>query len=379
MTVTLLAGVEDSTQNTTNNVRDMDAPVHDLEPNAAPLTVLLEKMGSQPAINPKIEWNENESMPRITTLSASAASNATAFGPAADIFRVGDVVRATTGGFAILVSATAAGAITGAKVGSTAQVSVQSGLELYIVANANAEGALLREIKHPQLVNASNYCEIVRTPFGVTGTEEATRHYNAAGYAGGGSERARLQKYFGIMHARSQEDIYFFGARDISSTTRMCGGLKEFLSTNVTNDSGGTTEAEWQTFLKPAFRFGSRRKVAFCSPSGIQCLEGFARSNIQVVNDRGDTYGINMSTYVSGQGTVDLVSHVDWQDSTIYGGYIFLVDMDAIKKRPLRDTKLREGVQAPDYDGYKDEYLGEYSLQVTHERRHSLLTGMTGA
>jgi hypothetical protein len=183
------------------------------------------------------------------------------------------------------------------------------------------------------------------------------------------------------MHARSQEDIYFFGARDITGTTRLCGGLKEFISTNVTNDSGGTTEAEWQTFLKTGFRFGSRRKVAFCSPSGIQALEGYARSNIRTASssDHADTYGIMMSTYQSGQGTVDLVSHVDWQDSAIYGGYIFLVDMDAIKKRPLRDTKLREGVQAPDYDGYKDEYLGEYGLQVTHERRHALLTGMTGA
>ena len=30
-------------------------------------------------------------------------------------------------------------------------------------------------------------------------------------------------------------------------------------------------------------------------------------------------------------------------------------------------------VQAPDYDGFKDEYLGEYSFQLTHERRHALI------
>ena len=379
MPVTLLAGAEDSTQNTSNNVRDMDAPVHDLEPNAAPLTVLMEKMGTKPAINPKIEWNENESMPRVTTLSATAANNATAFGVSADVFRVGDVVRFTAGGFAILVSATAAGAITGSKVGGTAQVSAASNAEVYIVSNANAEGASLREIKYPQLVNASNYCQIIRTPFGVTGTDEATRHYNADNnYAGGGSERARLQKYFGIMHARSQEDTYFFGARDITGTERLCGGLKEFIATNVTNDSGGTTEAKWQTFLKTGFRYGSRRKCAFCSPTAISVLEGYARSNIRVTpsSDHADTYGIVMSTYVSGQGTVDLIAHVDWQDSATYGAYIFLVDLDAVQKRPLRDTKLRENVQAPDYDGFKDEYLTETSLQVTHERRHALLTGV---
>lgn len=380
MAVTLLSGSEDSTQNTGNNVRDMDAPVHDLEPNAAPLTVLMEKMGTKPAINPKIEWNENESMPRVTTLSASATNNATTFGTNADIFRVNDVVRFTGQGFAIYVTATAAGAISGTKIGGTAQASAQTGQELYLVSNSNAEGATLREIKYPQLVTASNYCQIIRTPFGVTGTEEATRHYNQDNnYSGGGSERARLQKYFGIMHARSQEDTFFFGARDISSTQRFCGGIKEFIATNVTNDSGGTTESKWQTFLKTGFRYGSRRKVAFCSPTAIAALEGYARSNIKTEGsqDHATTYGIVMSTYVSGQGTVDLINHVDWQDSANYGAYIFLVDMDAVQKRPLRDTKLLQDRQAPDYDGFKDEYLTETSLQVTHERRHALLTGVS--
>jgi len=68
-------------------------------------------LGKVPAENPKIEWLENEAMPRITTITASAASNATTFTNAADIFRVGDVVRFTAGGFGILITATAAGAV----------------------------------------------------------------------------------------------------------------------------------------------------------------------------------------------------------------------------------------------------------------------------
>src|SRR5437762_979200 len=121
MPVTLLAGVEDSTLNTSNNPRDMAANVFELEPNVAPLLAITSRTNSTPAINPKVEWNEDESMPRVTTLSASAASNATVFGVTADIFRVGDVVRDTTVGFGILVTATAAGAISGTFVGGTAQ------------------------------------------------------------------------------------------------------------------------------------------------------------------------------------------------------------------------------------------------------------------
>ena len=51
MTVTLLSGAEPSTSNTDNNVRDM-IRVADLEPSAAPLVQLMDKMGSKPATNP---------------------------------------------------------------------------------------------------------------------------------------------------------------------------------------------------------------------------------------------------------------------------------------------------------------------------------------
>lgn len=344
----------------------------ELEPNVAPLVALMNKLGSVPATNPKIEWIEDESMPRYTTLSASALSAATAFGPAADIFRVGDVVRVTNYGFALLISATAAGAFTAAQIGGTAQVSAVSGTELFIVANANAEGASLREIKYPQLVAASNYCEIVRTPFGVTETEKVTTHY-------GGDEEDRLKNKFGREHARSIEQIAFFGPRSLSNTNeRTAGGLKEFIATNTTNVGGAMTEAAWQTFLKSGFRYGSERKIAFCSPIAVGALEGYARSNVRVNDNRGADYGITMKTYYSGQGIVDIVMHRDWNDSATYGGYIFLVDMDAVKYRPLRDTKLRENVQAPDYDGRKHEYITECSLQVVHERRHALATGITG-
>lgn len=373
MAVTLLTGVEQSTDNTSNNPRDVPAAVYELEPDISPLLVLLNKLGSEPATNPKIEWLEDESMPRITTLSASAASNATSFGVTADYFRVGDVVRFTSQGFAILVSATAAGSISGGKVGGTSQASAANASEVFIISNANAEGASLREIKYPQLVTASNYAQIHRSPFGVTGTEAATKHY-------GGDERKRLQNKFGREHARAIEQTLFFGARDLSGTNqRLCGGVKEFISTNVTNDSGGTTEAEWQTFLKTGFRYGSEEKWAFCSPTAMAALEGYARSNIKTSgsSDHATTYGIKMSQYVSGQGIVNLVMHRDWQDSTNYGGYIFLLDVEALRYRPLRDTVLRQSVQAPDYDGFKDEYLTEFSLQVQHERRHALLTGVS--
>jgi hypothetical protein len=374
MAVTLLAGTEPSTSNIANNIRDMAGTVFQLEPDAAPLTRLAQAISSKPAINPKVEWNEDEAMPRITTLSASATSGATAFGVTADIFRVNDVVRFTNEGFAIYVTATAAGAVTGAFIGGVAQVSAASNAEVWLVGPSDAEGASLREIKYPQLVTASNYTEIVRTPFGVTGTEQAVTHY-------GGDERRRLQAKFGVEHARAIEQIFWLGARDIKSTNqRFCGGIiKEFIATNNTAAGGALTEATFQGWLRTGFRYGSERKVMFAAPLVVQAVEGFARANLKVNDNRAETYGVSMKTYVSGQGIVDIVMKRDWNDSTNLKGFAVLIDMDAITYRPLigngleRDTKLYQNRQAPDYDGFKDEYLTECSIQVQHERKHALL------
>ena len=367
------AGPETTTQNTANNPLGFDFAVYELEPDAAPLTVLMEAMGSKPSPNPKFEWLQDEGMPYLTTLSASALSSATAFGVAADIFRVGDVIRFSSLGFGVLITVTAAGSFSGTVLGTP--VSAQTGAEVFLVSNANAELATMRELKFTQLTNDYNYDQIIRTPFGVSTTEMGMEHY-------GGPERDRLTKHFGIEHAKALEKTFFFGLRNISSVTRTAGGIQSYITTNVTNDTGGLTEAEWMTFLETGFRYGSTTKAAFCSPKAIAALEGYARSNIKTSgsDDHANTYGIEMKKYVSGQGEVNLILHRDWNDSAVYGGYIFLIDMDAVKARPLQNvgqTQLLRNRQAPDYDGVKDEYRSETGVQVIQERRHAVLTGIT--
>ena len=156
--------------------------------------------------------------------------------------------------------------------------------------------------------------------------------------------------------------------------------MQSYISTNVTNDSGGLTEGEFQTFLRTGFRYGARTKTLFCSPTVVSAIEGFARVNERVVNDAGTVYGISMSTYRSGQGTVKIISHVDWQDSAVYGGFAFLLDMDNVRARPLQNvgqTQLLRNRQAPDYDGVKDEYRSETGLQFINEPTAALLSGVT--
>ena len=382
---TLNAGPEASTDNTSNNPIDMANEILELEPNQSPFLVLTQKMKKVASTNPKFEWQEDQSMPWLTTLSASATSAATALGVTEDIFRVGDVVRITETGEAILVTTTAAGAITatrglgsgaGSAVGAVAAASATSAAELFIISNANAEGATLREFKYPQLASLFNYTEIVRTPVEITGTEKATVHY-------GGDEHMRLRAKFGIEHARNLERMFWFGARSVQGTNqRTSGGVTEFLTTNVTNQAGTLSLAQWNSFLKSAFRYGSERKVAFVSPLLKSILDGFISTYTRMNNPlpaSTKSWGVDMTTYASGQGVVDIVMCRAWNDSTKYGKAAFIIDPANVEYHYLRtrDTQLRQNVQAPDYDGFKDEYLTECGVKVAQEATHAFLYGVT--
>ena len=388
MAVTLVSGdLATDIINQSQRVIDMQNRIAELEPNNAPFVAILRKIGQYQAKSPKVEWLEDESQPRFDTCSASATSAATAIGATNNAwFRVGDGVRITETGEFVEVTGVSASAIgVNRAIGGTAAASCTSAAGLYIVNNANAEGASLRTIKTVKLVNQSNYCQIIRTPFGVTGTEMASQLYGQ--YT---NDRVRLQHKYGLEHERQIEATLFWGAKKEDTSTsgapkRWAGGCFEFISTNTYNAGGTLTRANFEnSFLRKAFRYGSDRKVLFASPLLMQAIDGFAWNGGSGATSRVNfdspaaEFGVAVKTYVCSQGTVDIVMKRHWNDNTNLSGDGFLIDMDAVKMATLRPTKLLLERQANDADKIEDEYLSEVSLIFEHERRHALITGVTG-
>lgn len=386
MPVTMISGdLATDTINQSQRVPDMDEAIAELDPNTAPLVALTKKLRRKPAIAPKVEWLEHEPTPRFDVLSATAASNATAL-PVTNgaYFRVGDLIRNTNNGVGFEVTATAAGNVTvGAPLGQVGAAAHASGDEIFIVGNLNSEGAGLREIKTPRLVNQYNFAEIVRHPYGVTGTEAATKLF-------GGPDLAYQKAQAANEHMRAWEQICLVGARSENLTVagkpkRTAGGLLEFIQTNVTNVGAALTETAFQQFLRTGFRFGSGgafqdTKLLLVSPLADQAIEGFARSTIktETADGHGDVFGIKMREYTSGQGTVLIVREPWLADSAVYKGWMFLIDLDSIEYRPLRETQHLTDRQSPDTDKMENEWLTEATFVFKHERRFAVAKGITG-
>jgi len=388
MAVTVLTGaVDDNVILSNRRVIDMDNVIKQLEPDEAPLVTMLQKVSSRPAKSQKVEWLQDQLMPRLTTLNNGG--NVTAIATTCIVatgtgsyFRAGDVLRMSNGEN-VKVSSISTDTLTIVRsIGAVAAAIITDLTDVIKIGNASAEGATLGTIKSTKQVGQYNYCQIQRDPFGFTNTLIESDLY-------GGKEPEYEAKKKMIEHKRQIENTLFFGQRDLdtsgSTPVGYAGGIVDFVSSNITASAGTLTQSAFETFMRGAFRYGSRNKVLFASPLLVSALSSFPLGKL-APNDTGSgvkDYGVSLSTYRAASGaTVQISEKRDWYDfsttSNQVGGWGVLVDMDDVEMRPLRSTKLLPGRQANDEDSTKQEYLTEYSFQLGNEQNHAILKGVTG-
>jgi hypothetical protein len=360
-------------------VVDMANEIALLEPDAAPLTVLMKRAQERvkETINPEFKFLEDELSPRFDAVNYSTGYTDGATSVVVDngsYFRSGHVIRNTDTGEQMLVTGVSTNTLTVTRGwGTTAAAAIADNNTIMIVADASAEGATSATAKTTQEAVKTNYTQIFRTPFEVTGTADASEQY-------GGKDIAYLQKKHGIEHKRDMERAFLFGEakNDVSGSKpiRATAGLNSFITTNRTDASGTLTEAEFETFCRTLFRYGSSKKVLFASPLLVSAINSWALGKLQTVSSE-KTYGISVKEYLGGHGTLYIVKHNLLEQD--YAGYGMAVDTDNVRYRPLRgrDTKLKMNIQANDSDTRKDEYLTEAGLEVKLEKTHGVLYGVT--
>ncbi len=379
-------GMVDDTDILANERRiDMDDVIPFLDPDVSQFTTMLMRVKSQKARATKVEWMEDELFPRLSSNTGGATNVATAITVATGegtYFRGGDLVRVSRTGEAFRVVSVATDTLTVIRgIGSTAAAAILAADQFVIVGNASAQGAGLGTRKITKRVPQYNYEQIQRNPYGFTNSLIETDLYTE-----GEPDHERSKK--AVEHKRAIENLLFFGARalDVSGSEPIgySGGLVEFITTNVKNAAGALTATLLDTYFRDFLAHGSQNKIMFASPVVAQAISGFLQNAWKPATTSDRLWGAKVDGYISGVygWEVPIVVKRDWNDfstaSTQYGGYAFVVDMDYVKIRPMRNTRLLRGRQANDADSYDEEYLTEFALELMHERAHGLIKGVTG-
>ena len=365
-------------------VVDMDTTIYQIDPQASPaLTILSREARSRDASATTINWMEDEPVPMWTQTSTSHTSGVTTLTvDDASFFQEGDLIKIVSTGEIVRVvtpSSSTTATVTRGYAGASAASIADNAYVLNLRA-AQMEGDVAPEAIATQKASKSNYTQIFRTPVHITGTNMAVNHY------GGDEEKYQVRKA-GAAHARALEEAFLHGRKKEDTSTgskpiRLLGGVDEYLSTNQLDAGGSLTEPEFLDFLGSVFRYSPNggpggRKWLFASQELINTINSWGLGKLVLNDDASRTYGMKITSYVSGFGDLQVVYHPLLEQG--YAGYGYIIDPGSVIRRPLkgRSTKLRRNIQDPSEDGSKHEYLTETSFEFVTEKAGGLIYGVT--
>jgi hypothetical protein len=349
--------------------------IHQLENDKAKLFTMVAKLGKKGAHNQTIKWMTDELNPKADAVNNGAGyadSDTSIVVDNGGFFRKRDLVKVPRTGEVLLVTNISTNTLTVTRsVGGTAAAALVDNDPLVILGPAYAQGSTLEAARSTVEVEKTNYMQIFRHSFKVTGT------HVSMGKQGGHyveSDVVTQRRKKALEHARDINLTAYFGEAALASGNGYLGGIIEQIPAGNIDSTSSLTEVELNDGLKGMFRYGSSKKVLFCSRAVAGIIDGLLRDRQRITP--GDTkHGIATTEYTSSHGVIQIVpDHA--LEGAVYDKFAVLVDPDGPTYRYLRDTKLLTGRQGPDEDAEVEEYLTECSFEWGNGNTHGLFNAI---
>lgn len=351
---------------------DVSRQIARLVPDENPFTVILMRARKKATRSAEIVWYDNQPDAWWTQVNNAAGytdTDTTIAVTDASIFRAKDLVKVARTGEIMFVNATdtVGNTITVVRgYGTTPAVALNNQDWLMMLPNSMEANSTSPQTRTNQPVKHRNYVQTVRTPF------DASMESDLEALRTDESERDRLRRDYLLVHRLAIERALIWGEpkEDTANKRRMAGGLSYYITSNVYDAGGALTESKFEDFCEMLFKYGRKTKLLVTSPHVGSIINQFAAGKIMTRSGE-DTYGIQLSQYQSFHGRLYIVTSNTFEHD--YATLGFGLDMTNIAYRPQEDTKLRTNIQENDRDGWKDEYLTRFSLEVNLEKTHAIL------
>lgn len=247
-------------------------------------------------------------------------------------------------------------------------------------------------------INPSNYTQIFRKPFSITGTAlKTSSKFDEQGVYPDESKEASVD------FAREMEWAFLFGEKNqigssTTSVTRFTGGILYFLrlweagstysntaatadtddTKRIINNTGLTVSLDlFMGWAERIFRISnnkSNEKLAFCGSGALLTLNKIFLGKTELTSPLPlkDTFGMDVRALLTPFGTIYLKTHPLMSQNSVLRYNMLVTDVPNLMYRYLRgrDMDLLTNRQDNDEDARKDEWFGECGLEVDLPESH---------
>lgn len=256
-------------------------------------------------------------------------------------------------------------------VAGTTPATITDDSWLTLMGSAYAEGTAAPQAVSRNPIKYSNYTQIFKDTYELTGTADNTRTRTGVPWS-----NDKKRKTFD--HSRGIEWAMLFGRKfegtgENGKPLRYMGGLREFIPANRTFIySTTTTVFNFLDNLYQVFDYDTGagdERIAFCGNGALNAMNKvIAADTNSDINYTGPVkvFGLEFMEFRMPQGRILLKTHPLMNQHGLYTNSMFVLDFDSIRYVPLknRDTKSKDDVQTDDEDVRRGFYQTECSIQV---------------
>lgn len=392
-----------------------------LWPNgSAPLTAMLAKAKSEKVDDPEFSWFTKvlptQSVAVTGVYTNSGLSTAYTSGAAADStlyikMAVADVKNFRAGHQVLLRDASNYTVDVNAKVTAVTQNGASSYLTLklleaddngvgndlsncdtcMIIGNLNEEHATIPAAVAYDTEKLYNYTQIFRTPLKISRTAARTRLRI-------GPARAEAKRETLELHSIEMEKAFLYGIKTEKDGTgglpeRTTEGMISSIKINAAANVGDYVADSTLTWanggldwfneqLEQIFRYGSKKKQAFCGSGALLGINRLAMSAGTVnLNVGANKFGIAVTNWVTPFGELELMTHPLFSHEATTRNDMLIFEMGNIRYRFVDDTMFiadeRDKVNRNNSrDGFEEEWLTEAGLEFHHPITGGILHGV---
>lgn len=201
--------------------------------------------------------------------------------------------------------------------GTTAAAAINSAVNLWMIGNAYEQGSLRPQALSISAVRITNYTQIFRNSWALTGTLAATQ------VIAGGTNTAESRQECATFHAVDIEKALFFGQKflgtrngqPISTMDGLINTVQQNASGNITTLGATTTYTQLITALDPVFAQNTdpanpNQRILFCGSVARNVLHSIARLNsTYFVQEEETSWGLQYDTIKIPRGRFQIIEH----------------------------------------------------------------------